>query len=295
MFVNNKYYKWYNSIIVNAQNSSRSKKTDHYEQHHIIPKCFGGSNDRYNLVLLTPSEHYIVHMLLVRCVERKYVYKMVAALARFFKRVANTSKHYELYKQTMSKYSKGKYNASYGKIWIHDIETKDISYVLKTEFEHYDKSKFKKGLPFQRGGYSNYTWLYKDLERTAVPHNKVEQYLLNGWTKGRNVVFGEEHFKKMSAAAHTPEKNKIHSEKLKGKVTMRNPENTKSIRVDNDNVSQYIANGFTLLKGSGIKMVTSSGKSITIDGITYKSMSDAHRQTGIPYSRIIKMNKSYPC
>ena len=60
------YQKIYNNIINNAQslNRKRNKKLL-FEKHHIIPKSLGGSNEKSNLVLLTPKEHYICHRLLV--------------------------------------------------------------------------------------------------------------------------------------------------------------------------------------------------------------------------------------
>lgn len=36
------------------------------ESHHIIPKCLGGSDKKWNRVSLTPEEHYVAHMLLRR-------------------------------------------------------------------------------------------------------------------------------------------------------------------------------------------------------------------------------------
>lgn len=36
------------------------------ERHHVIPKCIGGTNDRHNVVFLTPEEHYVAHQLLVK-------------------------------------------------------------------------------------------------------------------------------------------------------------------------------------------------------------------------------------
>ncbi len=38
----------------------------HYERHHILPKCIGGSNESSNIVKLTAREHFICHRLLVR-------------------------------------------------------------------------------------------------------------------------------------------------------------------------------------------------------------------------------------
>lgn len=76
IFIQNKYYNWYYSIIENAKSQSRIKlpKTNqnyvYYESHHIIPRCVGGTNDKTNLVLLTAREHFICHFLLIRMVNR---------------------------------------------------------------------------------------------------------------------------------------------------------------------------------------------------------------------------------
>lgn len=34
------------------------------ERHHIVPKSLGGSNDKSNLIRLTPRQHYIAHWML---------------------------------------------------------------------------------------------------------------------------------------------------------------------------------------------------------------------------------------
>jgi len=36
------------------------------ERHHIIPRCMNGSDDISNIVDLTPEEHYLAHLLLVK-------------------------------------------------------------------------------------------------------------------------------------------------------------------------------------------------------------------------------------
>lgn len=59
------YTKTYNDIINTARASNRSRNQGiYYENHHVIPKCLGGSNDKENLVLLTAREHFICHKLL---------------------------------------------------------------------------------------------------------------------------------------------------------------------------------------------------------------------------------------
>lgn len=68
MYLQNKYTRWYNNIIANAQ--SRILPSNIYsEKHHIIPKSLGGNNSKLNLVKLTAKEHYICHLLLPKMTE----------------------------------------------------------------------------------------------------------------------------------------------------------------------------------------------------------------------------------
>lgn len=57
----------YDSIINRAKLRGKDKKSLGYyvESHHIIPKCVGGEDIEENLVLLTPKEHYLCHLLLI--------------------------------------------------------------------------------------------------------------------------------------------------------------------------------------------------------------------------------------
>ena len=40
--------------------------TGYVEKHHVVPKCIGGTDEKSNLVKLTPEEHYVAHQLLVK-------------------------------------------------------------------------------------------------------------------------------------------------------------------------------------------------------------------------------------
>lgn len=48
------------------QRAKRRSLTGVVEIHHIMPKCLGGTNEEFNLVKLTPEEHYTAHQLLVK-------------------------------------------------------------------------------------------------------------------------------------------------------------------------------------------------------------------------------------
>jgi hypothetical protein len=76
-FLENKYTKWYFSIISNAQNREVS---GYIEKHHIIPKSMGGSDRKSNIAILTPREHALAHLLLVRFLTGKHKAQMVFAL-----------------------------------------------------------------------------------------------------------------------------------------------------------------------------------------------------------------------
>ena len=77
MFQSNKYTKWYFSIVNNAKENPRSGYT---EQHHIIPRSLGGSNQSDNLVNLSAREYFICHLLLQKMTEGRNKDKMIAAV-----------------------------------------------------------------------------------------------------------------------------------------------------------------------------------------------------------------------
>jgi len=105
MFDDNKYTKYYNNIIVKAS----SRKLDGYtEKHHIIPRCMGGSNAKYNLVILTAKEHFICHLLLTKMLAGPLKYKMVKASMMMANQIGpgqqrykTTSRIYEILKTSL--------------------------------------------------------------------------------------------------------------------------------------------------------------------------------------------------
>lgn len=79
------YREKYDELIESRSSLNRKKTEGCFESHHIIPKCFGGSNGKENRVLLTPKEHFIAHLLLTECymgIERR---SMVFALSQMMR------------------------------------------------------------------------------------------------------------------------------------------------------------------------------------------------------------------
>ena len=112
MFLENKYTKWYYSIIYHTSPDS----SPYTETHHIIPKSLGGSDDKHNLVALSGRQHFVCHWLLTKMVEGEAKDRMVYALRLMCKRKLHnqkvTSRVYEntraAHAVAMSKKHKGK-------------------------------------------------------------------------------------------------------------------------------------------------------------------------------------------
>jgi hypothetical protein len=114
------YQKHYNLLINRAKNRYI---TEYTENHHILPKCIGGSNNKSNLVRLTPEEHFVAHQLLVK------IYPNCVGLIRAASRMTVSSyknvRNNKLYgwlrrrfAKAMSKTQLGSRNSQYGSMWI---------------------------------------------------------------------------------------------------------------------------------------------------------------------------------
>jgi hypothetical protein len=120
-FIQNKYYNWYSDIIIAAK--SRQINDGYSELHHIIPRCFGGSNKKDNIVRLTYREHFLCHWLLPKFTfDKKLKKKMLHALT-FMIGSNNDNKdlktycswQYEIAKKAAKHSMMGKNNNFYGK------------------------------------------------------------------------------------------------------------------------------------------------------------------------------------
>ena len=110
------YRKIYDSLI----NRGKSRILESYsEKHHIIPRCMGGTDDKDNLVDLTPEEHYLAHQLLVKIYPDNHLLAMAVAMM-----IPNrpSNKMYGWLRRrhsvAMSVFQTGEGNSQFGTIWI---------------------------------------------------------------------------------------------------------------------------------------------------------------------------------
>jgi len=101
IFIENKYTKWYNNIIISSK--SRILPTNLYvEKHHIIPKSMGGNDFKENIAILTAREHFVCHLLLTKMTIGDAKYKMIFAFSCMFM----SSNNQQRYNSKLFEYSK---------------------------------------------------------------------------------------------------------------------------------------------------------------------------------------------
>lgn len=114
------YKKHYDRLIERAKTR---QLTGYVERHHTVPRCMGGTDDKSNLVELTPEEHYVAHQLLVKMYPR--IDSLVYAANKMTvssKTVKRNNKRYGWLKrryQCICKKRVGRKNPSYGRSWYH--------------------------------------------------------------------------------------------------------------------------------------------------------------------------------
>lgn len=135
------YKKHYDQLIKTRQLLNRQKVLyDGLEKHHIIPKSLGGGNSKQNLILLTPREHFIAHMLLVKIHVGKNRAKMAYALLKMSQSNSSqqrttTSQQFEMMRNKCSEVCSGVNHPLFGRK-LSEEQRKQISEKMKGELNH---------------------------------------------------------------------------------------------------------------------------------------------------------------
>lgn len=163
IFIKNRYYNFYFNIIKLAKSKNRIKDKDHYfESHHIFPKAFGGTNEKYNLVLLTAREHFIVHACLTRCTRGQYKHKMIKALMFFNGNSQNNYTNSIIYEANRIAFSKAQSGNNH---WTFGLKKEDHPlYGRKLSYET------KKKISLKTSGANNYSFgkIYTEEEKLKL-------------------------------------------------------------------------------------------------------------------------------
>lgn len=145
-----KYSRWYDALISRA----KTRTIEGYvEKHHVVPRSFGGTDSKNNIVSLTAREHYIAHALLWKMnFPGVYGSKMAFAFNTFISKMTTeargihhtykiSSRVYENFRKEYSRLLKEKY-AREGGTWVGRKHTEESKRKIG------EKSKLK---VFKRG------------------------------------------------------------------------------------------------------------------------------------------------
>lgn len=128
------YKKVYDKIIEHRVLNPLDKDV-YFENHHIIPRSLGGSDDKINLVKLTAREHFVCHLLLSEIYPKdtfewykmNHAFLMMCSTGLSERRYVN-SRLYELKRKdfsvAMSWNSKGEKNSQFGRPRPTDVRDK---------------------------------------------------------------------------------------------------------------------------------------------------------------------------
>lgn len=112
------YQKIYYQLI-ESRKTRGIERENGYDLHHIIPKCFGGTNDKSNLVKLTPREHLIAHLLLYRIqTDKRKRFQMLTAVIMMKGKCENSRLYEKARKEFIETHREnisGKNHPMYGK------------------------------------------------------------------------------------------------------------------------------------------------------------------------------------
>lgn len=126
MFLDNKYTKWYWSIIRSRSSLPREKGSQsYYENHHIVPASLGGRDQKDNKILLTAKEHFICHLLLTKMTTGSQRRSMQYVILRFLgpnRKYRINSTIYESIRTTNRNMMRGSSNPMYGRPWYKNID-----------------------------------------------------------------------------------------------------------------------------------------------------------------------------
>jgi hypothetical protein len=179
-FLDNKYTKWYMELI------SKDCNDDYVERHHILPKSLYPeyAKCKWNIVKLSARKHFIAHILLYKMFEHNTKgYGTMLKATRMMGRHSTNNRYmnsrlYETAKIKCSKY------VSETQRWSEEHKKK-ISDKLKGIIRGpMSEEAKKKMVASKKAKHVPKIWMNKDEIQTKVRYEKINDYLLSGWTKG---------------------------------------------------------------------------------------------------------------
>ena len=150
------YQNIYTKLVTRGQ---APRDLAYFEVHHIVPRCLGGSNDQSNLTNLTPEEHYIAHLCLIK-MHPGHMGLVKAAVMMCCDSKTTQRPGNKIYGWLRKKHSAamslsqaGEKNSQYGKVWITSADLTVTKKVSKNEIDMYLSQGWVRGRATSRDFY----------------------------------------------------------------------------------------------------------------------------------------------
>jgi hypothetical protein len=270
IFIANRYTRIYYSIIERARLRTLSENI-YKEKHHIIPRCMGGSNEPQNIVSLTFKEHLFCHKLLVRMTEGPTKGKLSFAVLLMAKEKAN-NRIYASIKENARDYAK---EHNKGKLPITN------GFITKFLFKHQSMPE-----GFSYGWSNDYLNKRKGINKGKIYITDgikcrallIDEPIPDGWYNGQ-----ADYHKKKNSEALTGAGNPMF-----GKFGKDHPAYGNKLT---DDTKKAISKSKLGSKNPMYGKTPSNAISIEINGVLYKSVSEARQKTGLSRRTIEKLYK----
>ena len=155
----------------------------YYEKHHISPKCFGGTDELSNIVLLPARAHFIAHALLHKAYpdnkKLSHAFSMMIVNNKHQKRTYS-SKLYEMAKKARSSALKGVPRPEWVKEKLRKPKSNVENYKFSKSVEHKNQiSKSLKGKKKSEQHIKNIVLSMRPYQqkRTEIMEEKKKKYL----------------------------------------------------------------------------------------------------------------------
>lgn len=132
------YQRIYDQFIEDRRKKENEVKEDYYEKHHIVPRSLGGTNQKKNIICLTPEDHIRAHVMLAKIHGGKMwaaVFSIVGNITRQNRiPTRKCMKFHALSRKKFAEANKGKGNPFYGKKHSQELINKlsdQNTYTLK--------------------------------------------------------------------------------------------------------------------------------------------------------------------
>ena len=177
------YKKIYDSLCT----KKRDRRGCYVEDHHIIPRCMGGSNNKKNIVSLSYREHFLAHWLLCKIYSRHsgihYAFSCMLRKQPTGERIL-TSRMYETIKRDFSNFKRWHINISGNPGKTEKSRKAARKRMLENNPITMNPEKNHTAQPirvhFLDGSCSDYSYAKKFCIENSIPYDTMKYWLSHG-------------------------------------------------------------------------------------------------------------------